>query len=158
MLYSADFTQLDEAAAGFPIDAVPLELCRQLHRSITTPPHARRVTIQTGGKTYAATWAGEHVRIASLLSTEIVAETMGPGAELKAIFQAFGIRETPGCQCGKLSRWMNEIGPAGCLAQLDKIVDAIEAKARHRKELPWLPCKRLWIRAAVRLAIWRARR
>lgn len=157
MLFTLDLTPLDEAAAGYPVDIVPDDICRMLLRSITTPPIARRAAITKGGKAYVATWAGnDRIRIASHLSTEIVAETIGPGAELKAIFQTFGIREIPGCACGKIARWMNEIGPQGCRDNLDRIVDAIEAEAKKRPALRAVPFKRRAITALVRLAIQRA--
>lgn len=87
----------------------------------------------------------------------------GPGVELEALIarcQRFlpwwNMRPEEGCGCEATARWMDCLGPDGCEAHLEEIVDRLEAEAA-RREISF-PFRRTIAAKMVRGAIRRARK
>lgn len=51
-----------------------------------------------------------------------VVPATGPGAKLKAIFSALGLRPSVACQCDRKANWMNLWGVDGCRQRRELIV------------------------------------
>ena len=84
----------------------------------------------------------------------------GPGTHLSRLIARFqrllpwwDMQPHSGCGCNDTARWMDQLGPDGCEAHLEEIVDRLEAEASKREIT--FPFRRA---AAVRLVRWAIRR
>jgi hypothetical protein len=89
--------------------------------------------------------------------------TPGPGTHLSRLIARFqrvlpwwDMQPHSGCGCDDTARWMDQLGPDGCEAHLDAIVDRLEEEASKRKIT--FPFRRAAARRMVRWAIRRARK
>ena len=87
----------------------------------------------------------------------------GPGTHLSHLIARFqrvlpwlDMQPHSGCGCNDTARWMDQLGPDGCEAKLDVIVDRLEEEASKRKIT--FPFRRAAAKKLVRLAIRRARK
>ena len=87
----------------------------------------------------------------------------GPGTHLSRLIARFqrvlpwlDMQPHEGCGCNDTARWMDQLGPDGCEAKLDVIVDRLEEEASKRKIT--FPFRRAAAKKLVRLAIRRARK
>lgn len=80
----------------------------------------------------------------------------GPGSELRDILKSLGIESTPTCSCNAFAAKMDAIGPDGCEAIMDEILDWLsdQAKARGLEKFFFRPA----VKIAVKQAIKRARK
>lgn len=154
MLYSATFEIQDEAAHGFPAEAVPEELCRKLFDAAGRMPNAERFTIKGNGVKARAYWTGD--RMFRVVADEITTLPIaaGPGTELKKLLATIGIEATPRCSCNEVAAEMNRLGPDWCLENEDKIIAVMEREAARRK----LPFVRVVAAQLIRLAVRRSRK
>lgn len=91
------------------------------------------------------------------------ASRTGPGTHLSRLIARFqrvlpwwDMQPHKGCGCNDTARWMDQLGPDGCEANLDQIVDRLEAEATKR-EIKF-PFRRAAAKKLVRWAIRRARK
>ena len=87
----------------------------------------------------------------------------GPGTHLSRLIARFqrvlpwwDMQPHGGCGCDDTARWMDQLGPDGCEAHLEEIVDRLEEEASKRKIT--FPFRRSAAKKVVRLAIRRARK
>lgn len=84
-------------------------------------------------------------------------ESSGPGTELRKLLHVIGIQpKGPKCKCNEHAREMDEKGAEWCEANIEKIVDWLEAEAKTRPIVGIL-FSRLAAQGMVKLAIRRAR-
>lgn len=84
----------------------------------------------------------------------ILADEIGPGAQLKKMLSKIGIRATPNCACNARAKYMDFMGPIWCEKNIDTIVGWLQEEAEKRG----LPFIELAAKALVRRAIALARR
>ena len=84
-------------------------------------------------------------------------QTTGPGTELRKLLHVLGIQpKGPKCKCNEHAREMDENGADWCEANMEKILDWLEAEAKTRPIVGML-FSRLAAHGMVKLAIRRAR-
>lgn len=83
-----------------------------------------------------------------------VAIGSGPGTELKKLLAFLRLKVTTGCKCNEHIATMNREGPAWCRANLETIIDWIEAEHAARKLK--IPFSRFVAGRVVLLAVKRA--
>lgn len=87
----------------------------------------------------------------------------GPGthlsrliARLQRLSPWWDMQPHSGCGCNDTARWMDQLGPDGCEAHLEEIVDRLEEEAAERAIR--FPFRRAAAKRTVRWAIRRARK
>ncbi len=71
-------------------------------------------------------------------------------------FPWFDLSPAKGCNCDKIAKWMDRVGPKECENRLEFIVDGLEKEAKKRHLS--IPFQRHWATRMVKHAIRRARR
>ena len=82
----------------------------------------------------------------------------GPGTELKKLFASLGIRPNSNCKCNALAHEIDQHGIAWCEATVETIVDWLEEAAKALGGWQGILFTRVAARAAVWLAIRKAKR